>query len=101
MHYGFRVLRVDFGVYREVLSTYWAPFSDPAYAREHPIEDAREDVKKILLAMEPGIHFLLGHYEEEGISTWMPLEDALRHPTIYAQSTPFHEYEAMIADALK
>lgn len=100
MHYGFRVLRVDFGVYREFLSAYWAPYSDRAYAREHPIEDAREDVKKILLAMEPGIHFLLGHYEEEGMWTWMTLEDALRHPTIYAQSKPFHEYEAMIADAL-
>jgi hypothetical protein len=101
MHYGFRVLRVDFGVYREFLSAYWAPFSDPAYAREHPIEDAREDVKKILLAIEPGIHFLLGHYQEEGMWTWMTLEDALRHPKIYAQSKPFHEYEAMITDALK
>ncbi len=101
MHYSFRVLRVDFGIYREFLSAYWAPFSDPAYARERPIEDAREDVKKILLAMEPGIHFLLGHYEEEGMWTWMTLEDALRHPTIYTNSKPFHEYEAMIADALK
>ncbi|MHA7856659.1 MAG: hypothetical protein ACX94D_01135 [Henriciella sp.] len=101
MHYSFRVLRIDFGVYREFLSAYWAPYSDLAYAREHPIEDAREDVKKILLAIEPGIHFLLGHYEEEGMWTWTTLEDALRHPTIYAQSKPFHEYEAMIADALK
>ena len=101
MHYGFRVLLVDFGVYRELLSAYWAPFSDPAYARENSIEDRREDVKKILLALEPGIHFLMGHYEEEGMWTWTTLEDALRHPTIYAQSKPFHEYEAMISDALK
>jgi hypothetical protein len=101
MHYGFRVLRLDFGVYREFLSAYWAPYSDRAYAQEHPIEDAREDVKKILLAVEPGIHFLLGHYEEEGMWTWMSLEEALRHPTVYAQSKPFHEYEAMVEDALR
>lgn len=101
MHYGFRVLQVDFGVYRELMSAYWAPYSDPAYARENSIEDAREDLKKIILALEPGIHFLMGHYEEEGMWTWLTLESALQNPTIYAQSTPFHEYEAMLADALK
>lgn len=43
----------------------------------------------------------MGHYEEEGMWTWLTLESALQNPTIYAQSTPFHEYEAMLADALK
>ena len=40
--------------------------------------------------------------QQEGqVVTDEALEEALRHPTVYAHSKPFHEYEAMIADALK
>ena len=43
---------------------------------------------------------MMGHYEEEGIWDWSTLESDLMHPTAYAESMPFHEYEAMLSEAL-
>lgn len=100
MHYVFRVFRVDFDYYRQAMQDYWAPFSDQAYAQAHSIEDAREELSKIILAMEPAAHFLLGHYQRENW-TWRAVEnDLLRDDVLWGRSKPFHEIKADIDNHL-
>lgn len=95
----FRILRLDFGEIRETLNSYWQPDSDISHAEFGSIDEAREHAKKIMLALEPGLHFMMGHYEEEGLWDWSTLESDLMHPTAYAESIPFREYEVMLSEA--